>query len=174
MAQIPQEEAQAAKENGADPSQPAKQPEVQGGAFRSEKESATPFGFGKGEGFDKGADESEWIVNQTRLSSDEQFHDLSPVDGKLTGRVAKEHMLKSKLPNSVLGKIWKLADVDQDGQLDMEEFALANYLINLKLDGHELPPELPRHLVPPSKKDLKALASVDNDSGLYPKLAQEE
>ena len=44
-------------------------------------------------------------------------------------------MVKSKLPNQVLGKIWKLADVDKDGQLDGDEFALANYLINLKLEG---------------------------------------
>lgn len=44
-------------------------------------------------------------------------------------------MVKSKLPNAVPGKIWKLGDVDQDGQLDTDEFALANYLINLKLEG---------------------------------------
>jgi hypothetical protein len=25
-------------------------------------------------------------------------------------------MIKSKLPNNVLGKIWKLADVDKDGK----------------------------------------------------------
>lgn len=63
-------------------------------------------------------------------------------------------MLKSKLPNSVLGKIWKLADVDKDGALDTDEFSLANYLINLKLEGHEVPNELPIHLIPPSKKNL--------------------
>jgi hypothetical protein len=28
---------------------------------------------------------------------------------------AKSEMIKSKLPNNVLGKIWKLADVDKDG-----------------------------------------------------------
>lgn len=44
-------------------------------------------------------------------------------------------MVKSKLPNAILGKIWKLADVDKDGMLDSDEFALANYLINLKLEG---------------------------------------
>lgn len=44
-------------------------------------------------------------------------------------------MIKSKLPNAVLGKIWKLSDVDKDGMLDADEFALANYLINLKLEG---------------------------------------
>ncbi|CAD5225809.1 unnamed protein product [Bursaphelenchus okinawaensis] len=164
MSQIPQEEAQQAKEAGDNG---YKQPEVQGGAFKSESEGATPFGFGKGEGFDKGADESEWIVGKDRIDSDDQFSDLNPVDGKLSGRVAKEHMLKSKLPNSVLGKIWKLADVDKDGMLDADEFALANYLINLKLDGHELPADLPGHLIPPSKKNLS-----DSDSGMYPKLEE--
>lgn len=75
------------------------------------------------------------------------------LNNNFLGRIAKEHMLKSKLPNSVLGKIWKLADVDKDGMLDADEFSLANYLINLKLEGHEVPNELPRHLIPPSKKN---------------------
>jgi hypothetical protein len=61
-------------------------------------------------------------------------------------------MVKSKLPNSVLSKIWKLADVDKDGMLDNEEFALAMHLINIKIDGNDLPPELPQHLLPPSKR----------------------
>jgi EH domain-containing protein 1 len=65
---------------------------------------------------------------------------------------AKAEMVKSKLPNSVLSKIWKLSDVDNDGFLDTEEFALAMHLINIKLDGHELPTELPSHLIPPSHR----------------------
>jgi len=166
MAQIPKEEAIAIEKAGGDPTKPVKQPEVQGGAFSHEKESSTPFGLGKGEGFDKGADESEWVVNNDRYKSDEQFADLGPVDGKVSGRTAKEHMLQSKLPNSVLGKIWKLSDIDKDGLLDADEFALANYLINLKLDGHELPIELPKHLIPPSKKKMV-------ESGLYPKLEED-
>lgn len=63
-------------------------------------------------------------------------------------------MVKSKLPNSVLGKIWKLSDIDKDGFLDMDEFALAMHLIQVKLEGHELPVDLPEHLVPPSKRDV--------------------
>ncbi|KAJ8951431.1 hypothetical protein NQ318_006860 [Aromia moschata] len=65
---------------------------------------------------------------------------------------AKSQMVKSKLPNSVLAKVWKLADVDKDGMLDNEEFALAMHLINIKIDGNDLPSELPTHLVPPSKR----------------------
>lgn len=61
-------------------------------------------------------------------------------------------MVKSKLPNSVLSKVWKLADVDKDGMLDSDEFALAMHLINIKIDGNELPATLPQHLVPPSKR----------------------
>lgn len=65
---------------------------------------------------------------------------------------AKTEMVKSKLPNSVLSKVWKLADVDKDGMLDDEEFALAMHLINIKIDGNDLPQELPEHLIPPSKR----------------------
>uniref|UniRef100_A0A3Q1ESB6 EH domain-containing protein n=1 Tax=Acanthochromis polyacanthus TaxID=80966 RepID=A0A3Q1ESB6_9TELE len=70
------------------------------------------------------------------------------------GANAKKEMVKSKLPNTVLGKIWKLADIDKDGMLDDEEFALANHLIKVKLEGHELPSDLPAHLVPPSKRKI--------------------
>lgn len=63
-------------------------------------------------------------------------------------------MVKSKLPNNVLGRIWKLADIDKDGFLDSDEFALAQHLINVKLEGYDLPVELPDHLIPPSKRDV--------------------
>ncbi|KAE9553606.1 hypothetical protein FO519_003201 [Halicephalobus sp. NKZ332] len=157
MAQIPKEEAIAQETNGT----AQKDITVKGGAFDRAAEVETPFGFGKGEGFDKGADEAEWVVAKERSLTDTTFASLEPVDGKINGRVAKEHMLKSKLPNSVLGKIWKLADVDKDGFLDADEFALAEYLINLKLEGHELPADLPKHLIPPSKKEV---------DGVYPSL----
>lgn len=61
-------------------------------------------------------------------------------------------MVKSKLPNSVLGKIWKLADIDKDGLLDSDEFALAMHLIQIKISNYDLPSELPDHLLPPPKR----------------------
>jgi len=126
---------------------------IKGGAFEGVQQS--PFAPGQGEGVDKGREDSEWIVSKERYKWDENFHTLNPVDGKITGATAKSHMVRSKLPNSVLGKIWKLADVDKDGMLDLDEFALANYLINLKLEGSEMPNELPPHLIPPSKRDFE-------------------
>ena len=125
---------------------------IEGGAFEGYTES--PFGFGRGEGVDAGRDESGWIVSHERSKSDETFRQLNPIDGKLLGSVAKAEMVKSKLPNSVLGKIWKLSDINCDGMLDEDEWALVNYLIGIKLEGYDLPNELPDHLIPPSKRNL--------------------
>lgn len=123
---------------------------VRGGAF--DGTMSGPFGHGYGEGASEGIDELEWVVGRDKPTYDEIFYTLSPINGKVSGAAAKKEMVKSKLPNTVLGKIWKLADVDKDGLLDDEEFALANHLIKIKLEGHELPAELPGHLVPPSKR----------------------
>nr|ACT67258.1 MIP12920p [Drosophila melanogaster] len=106
----------------------------------------------KGEGIDAGYGEHEWICNKDKPRTDGIFNGLGPVDGKISGATAKQELIKSKLPNSVLSKIWKLSDVDGDGFLDSDEFALALHLINVKLEGCELPTVLPEHLVPPSKR----------------------
>ena len=166
MAVIPQENVMKSVTEG--PSASA----IKGGAFEGVQNKDSPFGFMKGEGIDAGAGEPEWIVGKDRYKWDSVFDSLNPIDGKVTGAgkrisflmnmegymilhyisAAKSEMVKSKLPNSVLGKVWKLADVDKDGMLDSDEFALAMHLINIKLDGHDIPAELPAHLVPPSKR----------------------
>ena len=33
-------------------------------------------------------------------------------------------LLNSKLPIDVLGRVWELADIDKDGMLDNDEFAV--------------------------------------------------
>lgn len=80
---------------------------------------------------------------------------LSPPPPSLSpGNVAREEMMKSKLPNSVLRRIWALSDIDNDGQLDKDEFALAMFLLDHKLAGNDIPDVLPEKLVPPSKRML--------------------
>lgn len=123
---------------------------VHGGAFEGTSEG--PFGQGYGEGAGEGAGEDEWVVAKDKPIYDELFYTLSPINGKISGVNAKREMVNSKLPNSVLGKIWKLADNDKDGMLDEEEFALAKHLIKIKLEGFELPNDLPLHLIPPSQR----------------------
>lgn len=62
--------------------------------------------------------------------------------------------MKSRLPSSVLRRIWALSDIDQDGMLDRDEFAVAMFLIDHKLAGNDLPDKLPERVIPPSKRKL--------------------
>ena len=80
----------------------------------------------------------------------------------MTGGKAKAVMMESKLPNSVLSKIWSLADTDRDGLLSHSEFCLAMYLIDIKLAGHDLPTQLPEHLKPPTE-EAGAEADMEQD-----------
>ena len=152
MQMLPKEEASKALEA----------PPAKAGAFIDE---LGPFGIGQTEGISAGAGEADWIVNRTRDESDDIFMTLNPINNKITGAAAKTEMIKSKLPNNVLGKVWKLADYDKDGMLDKDEWALARYLIKIKLEGNEIPNALPEHLIPPSKRSLyPKLSSSNSDS----------
>lgn len=125
--------------------------DVTGGAFENVVDQISPFGYRRGEGVNAGIGDAEWIVTKDRASYDTIFDRICPNGSKVSGSTAKLEMVKSKLPNSILGKIWKLADADKDGFLDRDEFALAMHLINVKTEGNDLPCELPEHLKPPKK-----------------------
>ncbi|EDV24986.1 EH domain-containing protein 1 [Trichoplax sp. H2] len=127
-------------------------PAIRGGAFGLGMEG--PFSTLAISGVDIGANSPFWAVRYDKSKYDKIFYSLNPIEGRISSDDAKNEMMKSKLPNSVLGKIWVLADHDGDNLLDDEEFALALYLIKLKLDGCDLPAELPRHLIPPSQLGL--------------------
>uniref|UniRef100_A0A0G4HGH0 EH domain-containing protein n=1 Tax=Chromera velia CCMP2878 TaxID=1169474 RepID=A0A0G4HGH0_9ALVE len=78
------------------------------------------------------------------------FEALGPdADGLISGLQAKEDLTKSKLPSSVLHRIWNLSDVTKDGCLDLFEYALCRHFIQMKLDGYELPADLPPSMYPP-------------------------
>ncbi|XP_041568501.2 EH domain-containing protein 2 isoform X2 [Taeniopygia guttata] len=133
------------------------QPGVRGGAFDG---ALGPFGRGDEDDEEEEDDEDdeEWVVMKDKAKYDEIFYGLAPSGGKLSGRRAKGWMVASNLPSSVLGRIWQLSDVDRDGMLDHEEFALAGHLIGAKLEGRGLPADLPPRLVPPSKRRHKGSA----------------
>ncbi|CAN8004596.1 unnamed protein product, partial [Ixodes hexagonus] len=87
----------------------------------------------------------------------EMFNSLGPIAGKLPGSKVKPVMLNSKLPVDVLGKIWDLSDVDQDGALDEEEFIVAMHLVYKALDNCPIPSVLPAELMPRSKQSGRPL-----------------
>ena len=126
---------------------------IRGGAFTGSDSIHNPFATGAGEGIHFGAGSDDWVIQPNKEKYDRIFQTLNPdASGRVTGSNAKRELVKSKLPNTVLGRIWKLADIDKDGMLDADEFAVAMHLINIKLDGNELPVELPIHVIPPDKR----------------------
>ena len=64
------------------------------------------------------------------------------------GNIAKEFFERSRLPTSELSQIWNLADVNHDGALSLAEFCTAMHLVVLRVNGFELPDELPPQLQP--------------------------
>ncbi|KAI4902163.1 hypothetical protein NFI96_030360 [Prochilodus magdalenae] len=97
--------------------------------------------------------DSPWAVKQEeKLKFDAIFDSLSPVGGMLTGDKVKPVLLNSKLPVDVLGRVWELSDIDRDGMLDKDEFAVAMYLVYRALENEPVPMALPPSLVPPSKR----------------------
>ncbi|KAI8371325.1 uncharacterized protein BYT42DRAFT_579841 [Radiomyces spectabilis] len=75
--------------------------------------------------------------------------------GTLSGDKAKEIFSQSGLPQNVLMQIWNLSDPNNQGKLNLDEFAVAMHLIYRKLNGYPVPETLPTELVPPSTRDLK-------------------
>nr|CDS32978.1 Receptor Mediated Endocytosis family member [Hymenolepis microstoma] len=130
----------------------AYRPRVEGGAFDN---CETPFGYGASEGINRGKFENSWIVEREVPKAFELFNKLDTVGGKMSGETARVELLKSHLPAATLRRIWTLSDIDKDGYLTVDEFALAKYLIKLKLEDHELPTTLPDHLYPPSMQAYK-------------------
>jgi epidermal growth factor receptor substrate 15 len=74
--------------------------------------------------------------------------------GVLTGDQAVTFFSDSRLPEETLAQIWDLADINSEGQLNKDEFAVAMYLIRQQRAPNPapLPAFLPPGLVPPSMR----------------------
>ncbi|KAK7503998.1 hypothetical protein BaRGS_00004730 [Batillaria attramentaria] len=94
-----------------------------------------------------------WDIKPSEKSKyDQVFDSLGPVNNMLGGDKVKPVLLNSKLPVDVLGRIWDLSDVDKDGFLDRDEFAVAMHLVYRAREGDQTPMVLPPGLIPPSKR----------------------
>ncbi|XP_051549488.1 epidermal growth factor receptor substrate 15-like 1 isoform X4 [Myxocyprinus asiaticus] len=99
------------------------------------------------------SNESHWAVRPEEKSKfDGIFESLAPVNGLLSGEKVKPVLINSKLPVDVLGKVWDLSDIDKDGHLDKDEFAVAMHLVYRALEKEPVPSVLPSSLIPPSKR----------------------
>ncbi|XP_026507540.1 epidermal growth factor receptor substrate 15-like [Terrapene carolina triunguis] len=94
-----------------------------------------------------------WAVKlEEKAKYDAIFDSLNPVNGLLSGDKVKPVLLNSKLPVDVLGRVWELSDIDHDGMLDRDEFAVAMFLVYCALEKEPVPMSLPSALVPPPKR----------------------
>ncbi|XP_063143776.1 epidermal growth factor receptor substrate 15 isoform X3 [Rattus norvegicus] len=103
--------------------------------------------------------ELPWAVkSEDKAKYDAIFDSLSPVDGFLSGDKVKPVLLNSKLPVEILGRVWELSDIDHDGKLDRDEFAVAMFLVYCALEKEPVPMSLPPALVPPSKRKTVSIS----------------
>lgn len=95
------------------------------------------FDVNRDEGINRGQDDlTIWVPGEQMYEYRAIFENMPKSDnGKISGTVAKAEMLKSNLPNKILGKIWNLADIDKDGYLSLNEFALAKHLMKCVIEG---------------------------------------
>ncbi|XP_077813643.1 epidermal growth factor receptor substrate 15 isoform X7 [Macaca mulatta] len=105
------------------------------------------------------AAELPWAVkHEDKAKYDAIFDSLSPVNGFLSGDKVKPVLLNSKLPVDILGRVWELSDIDHDGMLDRDEFAVAMFLVYCALEKEPVPMSLPPALVPPSKRKTVSIS----------------
>ncbi|KAG2366795.1 hypothetical protein BDR07DRAFT_1449158 [Suillus spraguei] len=97
---------------------------------------------------------AQWDVTAAEKASADRLFDTldSQHRGYIEGDVAVPFMLLSKLPEDVLAQVWDLADINNDGRLTRDGFAVAMHLIQGNLSGKDVPSTLPPTLVPPSMR----------------------
>uniref|UniRef100_A0A8C3SAT9 Epidermal growth factor receptor pathway substrate 15 like 1 n=1 Tax=Chelydra serpentina TaxID=8475 RepID=A0A8C3SAT9_CHESE len=97
--------------------------------------------------------EAHWAVRvEEKAKFDGIFESLLPANGLLSGDKVKPVLMNSKLPLDILGRVWDLSDIDKDGHLDKDEFAVAMHLVYRALEKEPVPSVLPPPLIPPSKR----------------------
>ncbi|CAK8689625.1 unnamed protein product [Clavelina lepadiformis] len=109
--------------------------------------------------------QSPWVIQGTEKSKYENiFESLGPVSGKLAGDKVKPVLLNSKLPVDVLGRVWELSDIDNDGFLDKEEFCVAMYLVYRAIEKDPVPSNLPADLIPPTKRPQQTVSGKSSSA----------
>uniref|UniRef100_A0A672I174 Epidermal growth factor receptor pathway substrate 15 n=1 Tax=Salarias fasciatus TaxID=181472 RepID=A0A672I174_SALFA len=132
-----------------------------------------------------------WVVTPAdKAKYDELFSKTDgDLDGLVSGPEVRDIFLKTGLPSATLARIWELCDIGDIGKLTREQFALALYLINLKLTkGLDPPQSLSPEMIPPSDRQnikqnnaanlaadfsaIKELDSLSNEIDLQDEVAK--
>ena len=99
------------------------------------------------------AEGGEWSL-QDSVEVYLPIFDANNSNGFITGAQAKTILTETGLGTSSLRKIWDLADMDKDGQLDLQEFVVAMHLADLVKGGSAIPKSLDTSMIPVEKRDI--------------------
>ncbi|PYH49964.1 EF hand domain protein [Aspergillus saccharolyticus JOP 1030-1] len=97
----------------------------------------------------------DWMISpQEKAMFDNIFATVDTAKvGSVSGDQAVAFFMGAQLPEETLAQIWDLADIDADGRLTKDEFAVAMYLVRQQRTGkNPLPQTLPPALIPPSMR----------------------
>lgn len=122
-----------------------------------QRQQSNPFGGAGGDDnpFEDEPEDEDYVIREREKAAYErQFLMLNPQAGKLSGAQVKTALVETGVATGVLRKVWTLSDIDKDGKLDLDEFAIALRLCEIAKKSPENPipfEMLPASLVPPSK-----------------------
>ncbi|CAK3977550.1 related to EDE1 [Lecanosticta acicola] len=123
---------------------------------RAQSPLARPPGYGTPPPLSAQTSGTPWLITPTdKAKFDRHFTTIDPQGrGVITGEQAVSFFSDSRLPEETLAQIWDLADINSEGQLNKDEFAVAMYLIRQQRAPNPppLPAFLPPALVPPSMR----------------------
>eukprot|EP00752_Nemacystus_decipiens_P006700 g6023.t1 len=112
---------------------------------------------------DSSASDGWAIPLESREASDLKLAMTGPdASGRLTGAQAAEALRAGTGAGAEdLRAVWELSDIDRDGMLDRDEFAVAWYLAHQAAAGNRPPSSLPADVVPPSKRQAATRSSAN-------------
>lgn len=123
------------------------------GTGASPFDGANPFATLEDQSAKLGMGNQSWVIDGTmKATYDQKFYSLATSEGKALGTTIMPVMASSGLGNDALRAIWDLSDIDKDGKMDADEFAVCMYLIDQVKEGGKVPATMPEELVPPSKR----------------------
>ncbi|KAJ3159018.1 hypothetical protein HK101_001159, partial [Irineochytrium annulatum] len=108
----------------------------------------------------------DFIKAHDLASSETAFLNCNPNSaGLVTAADASNMFLKSGLNSDALAQIWDLACVCRAGALSFPEFALAMFLIRLRMSGQEIPLSIPENVRSQVLASVNAIKSGSLGSG---------